>query len=71
MKDSSSEINFEIPMSPALSATSVAGDDDNIEEDDLLTADEYWREYLDEMARKKIIEKLVREGLCSPGNSGE
>ena len=61
--DSTSKINFEIGMSPFLSATSVAGDDDNTEEDDLLTADEYWREYLDEMARKNIIEKLVREAL--------
>ena len=44
------------------SVPSVGADDDDIEEDDLLTADEYWREYLNEMARKKVIEKLVMMG---------
>ena len=41
------------------SVPSVGADVDDVEEDDLLTADEYWREYLNEMARKKVIEKLV------------
>ena len=41
------------------SVPSIGEVDDDIEEDDLFTADEYWREYLNEMARKKVIEKLV------------
>lgn len=52
-----------------LQATSVAGDEDNTEEDDLLTADEYWREYLDEMARKNIIEKLIQPLVKPPHKS--
>ena len=41
------------------SVPSLGEDEEEADEDDLLTADEYWREYLNEMARKKVIEKLV------------
>jgi len=48
---------------------SIGEVDDDIEEDDLFTADEYWREYLNEMARKKVIEKLIQPLVSPPSKA--
>jgi len=53
----------------ALQVPSVGEDEEEADEDDLLTADEYWREYLNEMARKKVIEKLIQPLVAPPSKA--